>query len=530
VDPVPFPRLKPGLGVLVPAIRLPGDYARVEYFHELAKDGVAGFLVFGGDDELLPAFLKSLREAAGRPLLVMSDTERGVGQQVHGCLTLPPLMAVGATLSEERAYQHGRTTAIEARAMGINMVLAPVADVLTNPANPIIGNRSFGCNPDLVAKLVAAWVSGAQEQGVLACAKHFPGHGDTAADSHAELPSVGAELALLMQRELRPFQAAIAAGVGAIMTAHVVYPGLDPTPNLPATLSRPILGDLLRDKMGFGGLVLSDALTMEGVLRAGGTRLTESEAALRSIQAGCDLLLHPTEPYEAADVLEKAAAQGDVDLMSIDGRLQLTLADLTVDSPAIQGMRAEHEYAAFALARDSLTALRNQNHLLPIAPGRRRVFALLLDDDDDPRREELIRERAADFRGGFVRRTAARGDLAGARGEASSGPATEDAGVLLLAQEADLVFLAVASSIRANKGRAGLHPELARMMADVLRVAGDKTVVVLFSGPEAIHHVEPPPTVVSAWGDAPVCIRAAIDVLLSGGPLRGLDPAGSGTS
>jgi beta-glucosidase-like glycosyl hydrolase len=513
----PFPRLRPGLGVLVPAIRLPADYARVDHFRELAKDGVAGFLVFGGDDELLPPFLKSLRDAAGRPLLVMTDAERGVGQQVLGCLDLPPLLAVGATGSEERAYQHGRTTAIEARALGINMVLAPVADVLSLATNPILGNRSFGSNPDLVAKLVAAWIAGAQEQGVLACAKHFPGHGDTSTDSHAALPVVHADLELLKRRELRPFQSAIAAGVGAIMTAHVVYPALDKTPGLPATLSHATLVDLLRDKMGFGGLVLSDALTMEGVLLTGegGARITEAEAALRSLVAGCDLLLHPTEPYEVATVLEKAAAEGRVDLMSIDGRLQLTLVDLAVDAAESQPMRAEHQYAAFAMARDSLTVMSNEAGLLPILPGKhRRVFALLIDDDDEPRREEPFRERIADFEDGFVRRTPA-------------GGAEQDAETLHRAEEADLVFLAVACSIRAYKGRAGLDARLTRVVAEVLRAAGGKTIVTLLTCAAAIEDVEPrPPTLVAAWGDAPVCLRAAIDVVLSGGPLRGLDPSG----
>jgi beta-glucosidase-like glycosyl hydrolase len=513
---VPFPRLRPGLGVLVPAIRLPEDYARADHFRELARDGVAGFLVFGGDDELLPAFLKTLRESAGRPLLVMTDAERGVGQQVHGCLDLAPLMAVGATLSEERAYQHGRMTAIEARAMGVNMVLAPVADVLSLASNPIIGNRSFGSNPDVVARQVAAWVAGAQEQGVLACAKHFPGHGDTAVDSHAGLPVVSADLDLLKARELKPFQAAVAAGVGAVMTAHVVYPSLDATPGLPATLSRKILVDLLRDEMGYGGLVLSDALIMEGLLLAGGgDKITEAEAALRCIQAGCDLLLHPTDAYEIAGVLEKASAEGKLDLMSIDGRLQLTLADLAVNPPELQATRGEHEYAAYGLARDSLTAVRNDARLLPLKTARRRVFALLLDDDDDPRREELFRERAADFEGGFARCTPA--DAEGCA-----------AGIVHRALEADLVFLAVACSIRAWKNRAGLDARLLAAVESVLRVAADKTVVVVLSAPCALEGLKtPPPTLVAAWGDAPVCVRAAIDVVLTGGPLRGLDPSGA---
>jgi beta-glucosidase-like glycosyl hydrolase len=515
----PFPRLRPGLAALVPAIRLPGDYARADHFRELARDGVAGFLVFGGDDELLPSFLRNLRESAGRPLLVMTDAERGVGQQVVGCLDLAPLMAVGATSSEERAYQHGRTTAIEARAMGINMVLGPVADVLSLASNPIMGNRSFGSNPELVARLVAAWIAGAQEQGVLACAKHFPGHGDTSADSHAALPVVDADLDLLTCRELKPFQAAVAAGVGAIMTAHVVYPALDATPGLPATLSRRVLVDLLREEMGFGGLVLSDAVIMEGVLVANdGSRITEAEASLRCIEAGCDLVLHPTDPYEVATALEKAAAEGRIDLMSIDGRLQLTLADLAVDSPDFQPMRAEHEYAAFGLARDGLTVIRNEAGLLPLVAKRRSVFALIVDDDDDPKREEPFRERAADFPGGIARVTPATAESEGPR-------------LLDRAAESDLVFVAVACSIRAWKGRAGLEPSLVRLLSDVLRAAGERTVVAVLSAPGAVGDVSPPPaTLVAAWGDAPVCVRAAIDVVLSGGPLRGLDPGATGAT
>jgi len=515
----PFPRLRPGLAALVPAIRLPGDYARADHFRELARDGVAGFLVFGGDDELLPQFLRSLREAAGRPLLVMTDAERGVGQQVLGCMDLAPLMAVGATSSEERAYQHGRTTAIEARAMGVNMVLGPVADVLSLATNPIMGNRSFGTNPDIVARLVAAWIAGAQEQGVLACAKHFPGHGDTAADSHAALPVVAADRDLLSRRELKPFQAAVGAGVGAIMTAHVVYPALDETPGLPATLSKKILVDLLRDEMGFGGLVLSDAVIMEGVLiAADGTRITEAEASLRCIEAGCDLVLHPTDAYDVATALEKAAADGRIDLMSIDGRLQLTLADLAVDSPDFQPMRAEHEYAAFGLARDALTVIRNDVGLLPLTTRRRRVFALIVDDDDDPRREEQFRERASEFEGGIARCTAQTVEADSPR-------------LLDRVAEADLVFLSVACSIRAWKGRAGLDSKLASLVGAVLRAAGERTVVSVLSAPGAVADVEPPPaTLVAAWGDAPVCVRAAIDSILSGGPLRGLDPGASGAA
>ncbi|MCE9635675.1 MAG: hypothetical protein K8T90_08225 [Planctomycetes bacterium] len=518
---------RPGLALLVPAIRLPADYGRIEEFRALAAAGVAGFLVFGGDDELLPPFLASLREAAGRPIYIMSDTERGVGQQVSGCAELPPLMAVGATLSEERAYHHGRVTALEARAVGINTVLAPVVDVLSLPSNPIIGNRSFGGSAEIVSRLGAAWIAGAQDQGVLACAKHFPGHGHTAGDSHAELPSVNEPLEALERRELPSFRAAIAAGVGSIMTAHVVYRALDP--DLPATLSTKILRDLLRTRLGFGGLVISDALTMDGLLVAGrdGGRMTEAEAAVRCVEAGCDLLLHPTDPHAVADALEQANALGRIELSGPLARILLTLSDLAVggatgaaaahgeaagDPDESPGLRAEHLYGAYALARDSLTVMENSARLLPLGPtARQRVFGVLVDDDDDARRESVFREREADFSAGFVRVVA--------------WDAEKGSGLLDLVDEAGVVFLAVASSIRSYKGRANLAPGLRALVGAILDRAAAKTVTVLFTAPGAMEGVSPAPrTLVAAWGDAPVTFRAALDVILAGGPLRGLDP------
>lgn len=513
--------VRKALGLLVPAIRLPADYARVEHFRQLARDGIAGFLLFGGDDELVPPFLASLRAAANeagppRPLLIMTDAERGVGQQIQGCAELPPLLAVGATLSEERAYHHGRVTALEARAMGVNMVLAPVVDVLSLATNPIVGNRSFGSSADLVARLCAAWIAGAQEQGILACAKHFPGHGHTEGDSHAELPSVTADAETLRRREISPFRAAIAAGVGSVMTAHVRYPALDP--EQPATLSRKILKDLLRGELGFGGLVLSDALIMDGLLMAGdgGAKLDENEAAVRCAAAGCDLLLHPTDPYAVATALADANAQNRIELDQVLARVRLSLSDLATPEHEVQPLKAEHLYGAYSLARDSLTVLANSARLLPLAGTRRRTLGILVDDDDAPARERPFREHAADFDGGFVRVTKWEGQR-------------EERVLLDLVDEAEVVVVGIGCSIRAWKGRAGLHPSLLALVAAILARAPRKTVTILFTAPGAIEGLPvDPATLVAAWGDAEVSIRAALDVVLSGGAIRGLDPTVGG--
>lgn len=503
-----------GLGLLVPAIRLPADYARIDEWRALAADGVAGFLVFGGDDELLPPFLASLRNAAPGPLLICADLERGAGQQVSGALELPPLLAVGATQSEEHAYEHGRLTATEARRIGIDLVLAPVADVLCRGDNPIVGTRSFGANAELVAKLTAAWIHGAQDQGVLACAKHFPGHGATDSDSHAELPVVNVSPELLRARELRPFRAAVRAGVASIMTAHVAYPEMDPT-GVPATVSRPLLHSLLREELGFGGLVLSDALCMAGMTvdSAGEERRTEAEAAVAALAAGCDLLLAPSEPFKVASAIETAIAVGELEPPTGSHRLRLTLADLQLGSRDDAPTAAELEYAAHSLATEGLTVLRDEAGVLPLKPvPARRVMVVLADDDADPRRLARVRDACEDQRGGFVHWAA--------------GDGVEDVtAVVSAAEEADVVLLVVACSVRAWKGRAGLDRPLAGRCSALLAAVGARTVTLLLGAPHALAELDPRPgTVVAAWGDATTCVRAAFDAVLHGRPLRGIDP------
>lgn len=265
--------------VAVP-VRLPADYRRFEEIRQaVAGDGVGGILLFGGDLDLTPRFLRRLREAAEHPLLVMSDVERGVGQQIEGCLRHPPPMAVGALRDASAAYALGAATALECRRAGIDVALAPVLDLYNEPRNPIVGPRSFGEDPELASLLGVAWIEGCQEEGVLACAKHFPGHGDTAEDSHHELPVV----ATLEEAALLPFRAAVEAGVRCVMTAHIVVRSLG---DEPATMSPRLLRELLRDELGFDGLVMTDALEMRAISATVGVE----EGAVRALAAGADAI------------------------------------------------------------------------------------------------------------------------------------------------------------------------------------------------------------------------------------------------
>jgi len=279
-------RPDPAARLVVPGLWLPQDGAPfdLEPFLSLAARGVGGFCGFGGARATLPGILARLQEAAPHRLLLAGDFEDGVGQQVHGLTRHPP----AAVLDPEAAERAGVRTAVEARGLGFTMVFAPVADVCSNPDNPIVNARAF---PDPVV-CAPAFVRGARRFGLRTCAKHFPGHGATSADSHDALPRIDADGATWHARDLPPFAACVEAGVDAVMTAHIAGPALTGSEDLPATLSRAVMTDLLRGELGFEGIAVTDALLMDGVLQG----RSEAEAAVAALEAGCDVLLCPREP------------------------------------------------------------------------------------------------------------------------------------------------------------------------------------------------------------------------------------------
>ena len=290
-------------------------YRRVESL--VRQQHVGGIIISVGSPTEIAVKLNALQRASTLPLLVGADLETGAAFRARGGYFLPNAidlggatyfpyqMGIGATRDTTFAYQMGRVTAREGRAIGIHMAFAPVLDVNNNPKNPVISLRSFGENPQLVARLGAAFIRGIQENGMLATGKHFPGHGDTEQNSHLELSHVNASAARLDTVELVPFRAAVQAGVRGIMTFHGVLPGLD-TSSLPATLNPRIMTDLLRGKLGFHGIVITDALDMNGVLG----KMTMAEVTQRAVSAGADVLLMPSDNAGAIDAVVDGVHRG----------------------------------------------------------------------------------------------------------------------------------------------------------------------------------------------------------------------------
>jgi len=276
----------------------------------LGQEGVGGVILLGGSAADLALRCRQLQGWAQHPLLLCADVEEGVGQRFEGASWLAPPLALDGLWHQEparaealaRAYGH--CTGREARLLGLNWVLAPVCDVNNNPANPVINVRAWGQDPPAAAALASAFVTGLQAEGVLGCAKHFPGHGDTQDDSHLALPLLGHDRARLEAVELPPFRAAIAAGVASVMTAHLQLPALDG--ERPATLSPAVLTGLLRQELGFDGLVVTDALVMEAIAAHHGP----GEAAAMAFEAGADLLLMPADVEAALEALERGDAEG----------------------------------------------------------------------------------------------------------------------------------------------------------------------------------------------------------------------------
>ena len=345
---------------------------------------IGGLIVSVGSPLDIATKLNALQQRSRLPLLVSADLEWGAGMRVVGATAFPHIMAVGATGDPRDAYTIGAAAAVEGRAVGIHVNFAPDADVNNNPANPIINTRSFGEDPRTVSRLVAEYVRGLHEHGMLATLKHFPGHGDTQTDSHIGLPVITAGYGRLDSLELVPFRAGIAAGADVVMSAHIAFPALTGS-NDPATLSAAVLTGLLRDSLRFPGLVVTDALMMGAIV----TKYGAGEATVRAFLAGSDLLLIPADPDSAVLAMTAAVAAGRVTpqrlaqsvrrVLEIKRRLGLfERRTVPLDSiPHVVGSKRFQD-AANDIAVRSLTLVRDVGgrlHALRGHPGRLALIA-----------------------------------------------------------------------------------------------------------------------------------------------------------
>ncbi|HXE75089.1 MAG TPA: glycoside hydrolase family 3 N-terminal domain-containing protein [Candidatus Xenobia bacterium] len=486
---------------------------------------VGGFHTFARDPTENVRLLNHLQKLAKVPLLITADLEGGAGYQFNGGTRVPRAMALGATGSEELVYEAGRITALEGRALGIGVNFYPVVDVNNNPRNPIINIRAFGEDPAQVARLGAAYIRGSHAGGLLATAKHFPGHGDTAADSHMELPIIELGRERLDQIELPPFRAAVEAGVDAVMTAHICLPKLDPDPCPPASLSPTVTTNLLRDNLRFPGLIFTDALTMNGVT----TKYSPEEAAVLAVKAGADVLLIPVDSAKTVQALKRAVESGEIPLERIEAsarrileaKAQLGLHEnrLVEETQATAALgKPEHQQVARTMMERALTLVRDDRKVIPLRPkpGQRVLFLTLLDTPNGWRDRPGI-AFAAELRQRFPNV-----DFIDVRLDNTSTRETVEA-IKELANIADAVITNAYIRVAAYKGSIELTP----WQLDLLRYISksDKPFVfTLYGSPYLLSFVPELPSYILTYEYYPEAERAAARAIFGETPFTGTLP------
>jgi beta-glucosidase-like glycosyl hydrolase/CubicO group peptidase (beta-lactamase class C family) len=484
---------------------------------------IGGLVVFQGDVYETAVMLNDLQSRARIPLLVAADFERGVAMRIRRATYFPDAMAVGATRDVSFAYGIGKAIAEEARAIGIHQNLAPVADVNNNPANPVINTRSFGEDPELVAEMVAAFIRGTKDGGAIPTVKHFPGHGDTGLDSHLDLPVLPFSRARLDSVEFVSFKRAIASGVGSVMIAHLEVPSIETSSGLPASLSPATVSGVLRSEFGFDGLVVTDAMEMQGILKV----RSIGESAVMALQAGVDIVLIPADEAVAADAIVRAVHHGELSeerldqsvkrILDIKERLRLH-EHRKVDLASVGDRVAtdEHLLLAKEAARHAVTLVKNADNLLPLRPSGKQKLALITIGDSEESRTDVNRSAnqltnepfGAYFANQFRQRA---GWVEHFRLSPASNMMHFDS-VLASASKKDLLVIALYAKVRSGSGKTGLPENLDTLVRKLSRV-NKPAVVISFGNPYLIGLFPQGSSLVCAYSDAEIMVEAAVEGL-----------------
>jgi len=497
----------------------------------ISRDKVGGFTISVGSPTEVASKLNGMQRMASIPLIFGADLEAGAGFRARGgfflpnaidlggAVVFPPEMAIGATGDTVLAWEQGRLTAVEGRALGIHIAYAPVLDVNNNPANPVINTRSFGEDPNMAARLGASFIRGLQANGMIATAKHFPGHGDTGVNSHLALPVVTVSRNRLDSVELVPFRRAIESDVGAIMTFHGAMPALDSS-GVPGTLSQKVMTDLLRNEMRFKGIIISDAMDMRGVLDQYGA----VEAVKRAVAAGVDVLIQPLDVSQTIDAVVAGVSEGRYTEERLDrsvrrilqakqdlGLHRRTLVNL--DSLRFFVGDSSHVMMARRIAEKSITLVKDSLQQVPIAiSGNPRVLSVTVARRTDLSAgitfDSTLRVRLRTLRSVFL---------------AAEDPAADYARLERLADSADVVI--VSSYVGHNWNAVSASaPQAFASFVQRLTTKAKRPIAVSFGNPYLLQQIPGVPSYLVAWGGFPPSQLAAARALLGLQPITGKLP------
>ncbi|MCP9493435.1 MAG: hypothetical protein MSG64_03160 [Pyrinomonadaceae bacterium MAG19_C2-C3] len=524
-----------------------------ELERQVTQNHIGGIILFRSPVYEAAILMNRMQAKAARPLLVSADLEAGTGMRFEDTINFPWNMALGASGDANLARKQGAITAREARALGVYQVFAPTVDVNNNADNPVINVRSYGEDPMLVGRLASAFIEGVQAGGVIATAKHFPGHGDTAVDSHRGLPIINVSRERLNNVELVPFKQAINAGVGSVMPSHISLPQLDATEvkplprekivrpvyadakgevfsanaTLPATLSPKILRGILRDDLNFDGLIVTDAMDMSGLT----IYFDQQEAAVRAVEAGADVLLKPANADDCIKGLRLAVGSGRLKESRIEASARRVLAakyDLGLvanrmtDIDAIDRIVSAPEVAQLVseIAERGMTLVRDERTLVPLkkAPPtaeNQPVFYLVITNGDD-------RNYVANGFLSAMNRAGFRGDVAVLDARSSE---QEIADAVAKAAGAGRIVAALYGRVRTGEARSvGLPDAGAKALNLVLENHAAKTIGISFGNPYLLMSFPRLQTYMVAYGDMPSLQAAAARAVTGASPITGRLP------
>lgn len=514
--------------------------------HQIVDNHVGGIILFRGPVYESVVLVNRMQQLAKYPLLISADLEAGAGMRFDDTVNFPWNMAIAATGNPDYARRAGELTAREARALGVQHVYAPVADVNNNAANPVINVRSYGEDPAEVAKFVAAFVNGAQQFGVITTAKHFPGHGDTAVDSHRGLPQIDVTRERLNSIELVPFRAAVDAGVGSVMTGHIALPLIDPTivsplprdvklkpsdtsedgeiviekGTMPTTLS-PVMNGILRNDLRFDGLIVTDAMSMSGLTQY----FTQEEASVRALEAGADQLLKPADADAVFRGVVAAVKSGRLSEQRIEQSARKLLAakyDLGLVRQRITAVDeidqivSSRQAGALAdeIAAKAITLVRNGGNLPLTKSPSAKVFNLAITNGED----RLYISQAfvgAMTRAGIKMDTAVLDDRSS---DAEVQRAVDRAGT------ADVVVISMYGRVRSGQINSGVLPKPGAKALNALLARRVSLIGISFGNPYLLLSFPTLPTYLVAYGDMPSLQKAAADAITGRIDVRGRLP------